>query len=147
MTTASQENFWSTGRIIATIIVVAMIAIIGFTIFSHSHDGKASNTTLPGPSSQPNAVSPQPNTTSANSAAPDYDVPTLDGNTIKLSNYRGKVLILDFWATWCPPCRQEIPQLVRISNQFRAKGVEVVGLHIDDQGRSTPQQIRKFIQD
>ncbi|HSE97018.1 MAG TPA: TlpA disulfide reductase family protein, partial [Blastocatellia bacterium] len=52
---------------------------------------------------------------------------------------------LDFWATWCPPCREGTPQLVRIANQNRSRGVEVIGMHIDDSGRSTPDDIRKFI--
>lgn len=156
MTTDTQENFWSIGRIIATVVVVAMVAIIGYTLFSPRHvEESASNVTLPAATSQP-SVQPeksappdvsQPKTASARRVTPDFDVPTLDGRTIKLSAYKGKVLVLDFWATWCPPCRQEIPQLVRIANQLRSKGVEVVGLHIDDQGRSSQQQIRKFIQD
>src|SRR6185369_13545007 len=78
---------------------------------------------------------------------PDYDVPTIDGRTVKLSDYRGKVLVVDFWATWCPPCRQETPQLARIAKENQARGVEVLGMHIDDRGRSTPQAIRKFIDD
>src|SRR6185503_8551617 len=78
---------------------------------------------------------------------PDYDVATIDGRRIKLSDYRGKVLVVDFWATWCPPCRQETPQLARIAKENQARGLEVVGMHIDDRGRSTPEAIRKFIDD
>ena len=148
MTTDTQENFWSIGRIIATVVVVAMVAIIGYTLFSPRHtDEGGSKVMLPPAMTSPANPQAAPPTASIKSATPDFDVPTIDGRTIKLSAYRGKVLILDFWATWCPPCRQEIPQLVRIANQLRTKGVEVVGLHIDDQGQSSPQQIKKFIQD
>jgi cytochrome c biogenesis protein CcmG/thiol:disulfide interchange protein DsbE len=76
---------------------------------------------------------------------PGFSVPTLDGRTIKMTDYAGKVLVVDFWATWCPPCRAETPKLVAIANENRARGVEVIGLHIDDQGRSSPEQIRQFI--
>ena len=63
----------------------------------------------------------------------------LDGAAIKLSGYQGKVVVMDFWATWCPPCRQEVPQLTRLQKENQERGLEVVGLHIDDRGRSTPE--------
>ena len=67
------------------------------------------------------------------------------GQALSLAKLKGKVVVLDFWATWCPPCREGTPQLVRIANQNRARGVEVIGMHIDDQGRSSPDDIRKFM--
>jgi thiol-disulfide isomerase/thioredoxin len=152
----TQEKFWSTGRIIATVVVALMIATIGYTLFTHQDEGQAVSTTvLPGTdtsnlsaakpnpgSADPNKTATQPNTPKA---PPDFEVPKIDGGSFKLSNYKGKVLVLDFWATWCPPCRDGIPQLVRIDKELRDKGVEIVGLHIDDQGRSSPQAIRNFI--
>jgi thiol-disulfide isomerase/thioredoxin len=53
---------------------------------------------------------------------------TLDGSSKRLADYRGKVVIVDLWATWCGPCRQEIPHLIELANTYRDKGVEVVGL-------------------
>jgi thiol-disulfide isomerase/thioredoxin len=151
----SQESFWTPGRIIATVVVAAMIATIGY-MFTHQDEGQAvSNTVLPGtdPSTlsaaKANPGNPEANKTAASPTAakapPDFEVPKLDGGSFKLSNYKGKVLVLDFWATWCPPCRDGIPQLVRIDKELRDKGVEIVGLHIDDQGRSSPQAIRNFV--
>lgn len=139
-----QENFWTAGRIIATIVVVALVATIGYTLFSHSDEGKAvSNVALPGAtdSSASHATAP----TTAKGTPPDFDVPHIDGGSFKLSSYRGKVLVVDFWAVWCPPCRQEIPQLVRVARDNKERGVEVVGLHIDDKGRTTQQGIRNFM--
>jgi thiol-disulfide isomerase/thioredoxin len=52
----------------------------------------------------------------------------LDGQKTKLADYSGKVLIVDLWATYCPPCRQEIPHLVEIAKEYKSKGVEVIGL-------------------
>lgn len=135
----SNETFWTTGRIVATIIVGVMVATIGYTLFAgHTEVKTESKVVLPGtPVSNPGSQT----------VPPDYDVPTIDGRTIKLSDYRGKVLVMDFWATWCPPCRQETPQLARIAREHRARGVEVIGMHIDDRGRSTPEAIRKFVSD
>ena len=135
----SSETFWTTGRIIATVVVGVLVATIGYTLFAgHSEVTTDSKLVLPGtPVSDPGSqVVP-----------PDYDVPTVDGRTIRLSDYRGKVLVMDFWATWCPPCKQETPQLARIAKESQSRGVEVIGLHIDDRGRSTPAAIRKFIND
>jgi thiol-disulfide isomerase/thioredoxin len=56
----------------------------------------------------------------------------LDGQTTKLANYSGKVLVVDLWATWCGPCRQEIPHLVKLANEYKDKGVEVIGLTNED---------------
>jgi thiol-disulfide isomerase/thioredoxin len=58
----------------------------------------------------------------------------------KVENYRGKVLLLNFWTTWCPPCRGELPDLVRLHQDFDATKVAVVGISIDDRG--TPEQIQ-----
>ncbi len=58
----------------------------------------------------------------------DFEVPTLDKETIALSDYKGKVLIVDFWGTWCAPCRAEIPSLVKLKQQHGASGLDVIGL-------------------
>ena len=66
--------------------------------------------------------------------APDFDLPDLDGNKVELSSMKGKVLILDFWATWCPPCKEEIPHLVRLQSKYRDQGLQIVGLSLDKGG-------------
>jgi len=133
----SQSTLWTPGRIIASAIIFALIATVGYTLFSgHREEAADLKLLLPG--------TPISNSTSAKVPA-DVDVRTLDGNTIKLSSYRGKVVVMDFWATWCVPCRQETPQLARIARENHDRGVEVIGLHIDDRGKSSMNDIRKFI--
>lgn len=133
---ASQGTFWTAGRIVATVVVALLIATFGYMMFSGRAELKAdSRIVLPG-----TPVSSPP-------APPDYNVPTFDGSAIRLSGYQGKVVVMDFWATWCPPCRQEVPQLVRLQRENQSRGLEVIGLHIDDRGRSTPDMIRRFIND
>ena len=135
---APKETLWTPRRVIATAITAAMIAVFGYTSCGfHPGESVESKLVLPGAAVSGDAAKNMP---------ADFEVPTIDGGALKLSEYRGKVLVLDFWATWCGPCRQEIPQLVRISKQNRERGVEIVGLHIDDRGRSTPEEIRRFIQ-
>jgi len=73
--------------------------------------------------------------------APDFVLPRLDGSVQKLSNYRGKVVIVNLWATWCPPCLEELPLLNRIQETYGPRGVAVLGLAGDDD----PQTVRDFI--
>ncbi|MGH9391837.1 MAG: TlpA disulfide reductase family protein, partial [Vicinamibacteria bacterium] len=53
---------------------------------------------------------------------------------VELSSMKGKVLILDFWATWCPPCKEEVPHLVRLQSKYRDQGLQIVGLSLDQGG-------------
>jgi peroxiredoxin len=73
-------------------------------------------------------------------AAPEFTLTDLSGQTLKLSNYRGKVVLLDFWATWCGPCRMEIPGFVELQNKYRDQGFQVIGVSMDD----GPEPVRDF---
>ena len=64
--------------------------------------------------------------------ASDFDKSTRDGGHVKLSTLRGKVVLVDFWASWCEPCRREIPLLGKMAEKLRDRGVEIVTINIDD---------------
>lgn len=64
--------------------------------------------------------------------APEFSLQDLQGNSLSLSSYKGKVLILNFWATWCPPCRREIPDFIEAYKNLKDKGLEILGVSVDD---------------
>ncbi len=64
--------------------------------------------------------------------APDFTLRDLNGNAVSLKDYRGKIVLLDFWATWCAPCRLSIPELVELQKKYRDQGVVVLGISMDD---------------
>lgn len=67
--------------------------------------------------------------------APDFALPDYrTGKMIRLSAYRGKVVLVNFWATWCPPCRHEIPDFIRTQARLRSRGFEILGLSLDEGG-------------
>lgn len=71
---------------------------------------------------------------------PDFVLPDLDSNNHSLSEWRGRYVLLNFWATWCPPCRAEVPAFVETQNRHGARGVQIVGVATFDQ----PEAVRQF---
>jgi thiol-disulfide isomerase/thioredoxin len=65
-------------------------------------------------------------------AAPDFKMKTYKGGTVSLSDLRGKVVMLDFWATWCPPCLEEMPHLIKLAKEYEGKGLVFVAASRDD---------------
>jgi len=64
--------------------------------------------------------------------APDFTLPLIDGGQLHLSSYRGKVVLLDFWATWCVPCREETPHFVELQQRYGGQGLQIIGVSMDD---------------
>jgi cytochrome c biogenesis protein CcmG/thiol:disulfide interchange protein DsbE len=81
--------------------------------------------------------------TTGGKPAPAFTLQDLNGKNISLSDLRGKVVIIDFWATWCPPCVKEIPHFVELHEQYKDKGVEIVGISLDHAGVSV---VKAFVQ-
>jgi thiol-disulfide isomerase/thioredoxin len=76
--------------------------------------------------------------------APAWELKDLDGQVVKSSEFLGKVVILDFWATWCAPCKAEIPGFIALQKQYGDRGLVVIGVSLDDQG---PVVVKHFMAD
>jgi len=73
--------------------------------------------------------------------APDFELKSLDGKQVRLSDFRGKAVLLNFWATWCAPCKIEMPWFVDLQKQYAPQGLQVIGVAMDDSGEDA---IAKF---
>lgn len=82
--------------------------------------------------------------TSVGSAMPAYSAQTLDGKAFDLASERGNVVLLNLWATWCGPCRFEIPELQKMNDQYAPQGFKVIGVSLDD---SEPEMVKRFVSD
>lgn len=76
-------------------------------------------------------------------SAPVFTLPDLKGNKIDLVSFKGKVILIEFWATWCGPCREEIPHLTELYSKYRNDGLVVMGISLD---RKEPQEVQSFLE-
>ena len=76
--------------------------------------------------------------------APGFSLPDLSGETRSLSDYRGNVVVLDFWATWCPPCRMSIPELVKLKGKYGDRGLVILGISVDNHQQTTDENLQTF---
>lgn len=76
--------------------------------------------------------------------APDFTLRTLDGPNLRLQEQRGQVVLVNFWATWCGPCRQEMPHLARLYEKYRASGFVLLGINVDDDAKKATELAAKL---
>ncbi len=113
--------------IVVVAMVISLLLVFGVAKARHRSDPPDAGNTL------------------KNQMAPDFSLASLDGKaTIRLSDYRGKAVLLNFWATWCVPCKIEMPWFVELQNEYGAQGLQVVGVAMDD---ASPGDIAKFAKD
>ena len=78
-----------------------------------------------------------------NEPAPEITLPDMDGKTMSLSSLKGKVVLIDFWASWCGPCRKSNPHLVKFYKKYHQNGLEIIGVSIDDNAEAWKEAVQK----
>jgi len=77
--------------------------------------------------------------------APQFDLKDVKGRTVRLSDYQGKVIMINFWATWCPPCRAEMPELVKLQREHRKEGLQIIGITYPPEKKSRVLRFAKSL--
>jgi thiol-disulfide isomerase/thioredoxin len=111
------------------LVVVALV--VAFGIYFGYHQARRSSVSL-----GPKLLQSGP--------APDFSLEALNGKTMRLSDFRGKAVLLNFWATWCSPCKIEMPWFVDLQKEYGSQGLQIVGVAMDD---SSKEDIAKFAKD
>jgi len=134
-------------------IVFGCVALVLLSIGGLSCSSNESNQTGKGNATPPVASTPTTVTRPAPIAGPvalpseirDAQVKTLDGSSLKLSDYDQKVVVLNIWATWCGPCRLEMPDLVKLNKEYKSRGLVVLGLATTYNERNDQAHVKEFL--
>jgi peroxiredoxin len=141
------DAFWTPGRVAITLIVGVLV--VGYAISRWTSGGNVTNTGggVSRTTNRPVATSggPAPAFVPLPQGLRDTAVKTIDGESLKLSDYADKVVVLNIWATWCGPCRLEMPELVKISNEYKTRGLVVLGVATTYNERNDPEHVKDFV--
>ena len=139
------KNFWTKRRFIFTLVVFTLFSVFAGSS-CNSNDVTPTNTAPP--NTAPPSSDARSSTGSVLSSLPrnvwDAELRATNGTPIRLSNYSGKVLLVNLWATWCGPCRLETPELVKLHKEYQPRGVEMVGLSTENPDASE-QRVIDFV--
>jgi thiol-disulfide isomerase/thioredoxin len=150
----SHETVWTMQRVIsvaASLVMISALGIISYNIgdlvpVATATTPASVNVNAPAPTSAPAVADAPPAWTDLPPEVALAPLKDVNGASFKLADFFGKVVVVNFWATWCGPCRREIPELVKLHKEFQSRGVEMIGLTNEDPGASA-EKVRKFIQD
>jgi thiol-disulfide isomerase/thioredoxin len=152
----SQATVWTLQRLLsvaASLVLICVLAIVSYNIGDLVPVATATtppqvntNANLPAPTSAPAVTDAPPAWTDLPPEVAMAPLKDANGAPFKLADFFGKVVVVNFWATWCGPCRREIPELIKVHKEFQSRGVEMIGLTTEDPDASA-EKVRKFIQD
>lgn len=142
------KSFWTPGRVVLTLVGVGLIGALGLSSCNSNDVTTTSNAPA-------NRVTNAPPTNAAPApplafvalppALRDTTLQTLDGGSLKLADFSDKVVVLNVWATWCGPCRQEMPELVKMSNEYKARGLVVLGIATTYNEHNDQAHVKEFV--
>ena len=150
-TARAGKAFWTPGRAALTLVVVGLISALGI---SSCNSGEVTTNAPPANAPPANSIAknPLPPTVPPAPAAinlpqnlRDKQMKTLEGESLKLADYANKVLIVNIWATWCGPCRLEMPELVKMNNEYKSRGLVVLGLATTYNEHNDPVHVKDYI--
>lgn len=112
--------------LVVVAMVVSLMLVIGLNVARKAKGAVAASTPI------------------KDATAPDFALQSLEGKTVRLSDLRGKAVLLNFWATWCAPCKIEMPWFVELQKQYGPEGLQIVGVAMDD---ASPKDVADFTQE
>lgn len=140
-TSPTRGKLLTTGRFAATALAAALVGIAGSACVSTDTANETANATNSNVAKKPSVTITQQRPAQPaqlDQLSPEVlntEVVDLDGKPFKLADYKDKIVVLDLWASWCIPCRKEVPHLVELNKEYGSKGVEVVGLTTENPER------------
>src|SRR5260370_42634639 len=143
--TSGRSSFWTPGRVgltLAGIVVVSALGSVSCNATEVATNNAPANRGTKGP---PADVPPAP-PPALSQALRDIKLQTLDGDSLKLSDFADKVVVLNLWATWCGPCRQEMPELVKMSKEYKSRGLVVIGVATSYNEQNDQGHVKEYVQ-
>lgn len=126
------------------IIVIALSGLIGWGIYDYTSSPTEAEKTTP-ESQTADQATMEPGLQEGN-RVPNFQLKTLDGKDVQLSDMKGKKVILNFWATWCPPCKAEMPHMQEFYKEQKGKNVEILAINLTT-AEKDPKGIERFVKD